>query len=372
MLGHKDAAVRSLAIQMIAQRNIAGSAARLLQAAKDPEDIVRLAALKALRERAGGKELSAVLDLLTAARSAAERQEAEGVLLAVCARESKPSGGSVKIVKAEYGDLGGGSVADVTSKTAALVKAGTLAIDASNDNFGDPAQGHTKQFRITYRVNGATISKTVHEGETLTFGAASAPPEIVEAICGATAAAQGENKLALLRSLRTAGGPKALETIRTALADGDNGIKDAARRILCDWPSPDALPLIVDLATSSPDETVKILALRGVVRLAPQADLPDGKKLEVLKQAMKLAKRDEERKLVLSALGNVPTPDALDSAASYVDDPAVKEEACIAAVAIAEKLPSRHDARVANVMSKVAKATADKALAERASALARP
>ena len=31
------------------------------------------------------------------------------------------------------------------SEVAALVKAGVLAVKASNDNFGDPANGHVKQ-----------------------------------------------------------------------------------------------------------------------------------------------------------------------------------------------------------------------------------
>ena len=51
MLAHNDAKVRSLAVQMIGQRNIAGSTARLLKAAEDAEEIVRLAAFKALLTR---------------------------------------------------------------------------------------------------------------------------------------------------------------------------------------------------------------------------------------------------------------------------------------------------------------------------------
>ena len=91
-----------------------------------------------------------------------------------------------------------------------LVKAGKLTIEASNANFGDPADGHVKQLRVDYRVNGVKASKTVREGETLTFVANSTPPAVVDAICGAVPLASGEAKLALLRSLRTAGGSKAL------------------------------------------------------------------------------------------------------------------------------------------------------------------
>ena len=71
----------------------------------------------------------------------------------------------------------------MTKKVAALAKAGVLAIDASNDNFGDPASGHVKKLHVDYSVNGVTASKTVREQETLTITATSTPPAIVDAIC---------------------------------------------------------------------------------------------------------------------------------------------------------------------------------------------
>ena len=86
---------------------------------------------------------------------------------------------------------------------------------------------------------------------------------------------------------------------------------------------------------------------------------------------MALADRNEEKRLVLSALGNVPTVDALALVASHLDNPILKEEACLAAVAIAEKIAHSRDARVTAVMKQVAKLTANKELAARANAIAR-
>ena len=85
MLAHKDPKVRSLAVQMIGQRNIAGSTASLLKAAaEDAEEIVRLAAFKALRQQAGAAELPALLHVLVAARSPADTQAAEEAHRAHC------------------------------------------------------------------------------------------------------------------------------------------------------------------------------------------------------------------------------------------------------------------------------------------------
>jgi HEAT repeat protein len=370
LLAHKDAKVRRLAVEMVGQRNFAGSAASLLKAAGDEEESVRIAALYALRDQAGLAELPALLKILVKARSSAQSQAAESTLGALCARQSGPAAGKVVIVKAEYGKLPEGPLADVAQQVAALVKAGALAVDASNDNFGDPAQGHPKKLRIDYRVGGVTSSKTVGEGETLTFTATSTPPAIVDAICTAMGEARGEAKLALLRALRSAGGRKALKTVWEAATDLDAQVRETALRALCDWPTPDALPLVAELVKAPPTKTIKILALRGFVRLVPQQDAPDAKKLDSLKDAMALADRSEEKRLVLSALGDVPTVDALTLVTSHLDNPDLKEEACLAAVAIAEKIASNHGAEVTTAMRQVANATANKKLAARANAIA--
>ena len=76
--------------------------------------------------------------------------------------------------------------------------------------------------------------------------------------------------------------------------------------------------------------------------------MPDAKKFDTLKNAMALADRNEEKQLVLGALANVPTADALVLVASHLDNPGIKEEACIAAVSIAEKIAASRDARVSS------------------------
>jgi len=371
MLAHKDAKVRSLAVEMIAQRTAGQSAASLLKAAADEEPSVRLSALKAIRDRAGPAELPALLAILVKARSAAETQAAESALGALVARQSGPASGNVVILKAVYGDLPNGPSADVTKKVAALVKAGSLAVEASNGNFGDPAHGIAKKLRVDYSVNGVRVSKTVAEGESLPLTAISTPPAIVDAICEAMNGAQGEAKLALLRALRTAGGAKALEAVRATAADANAQVKETALRALCDWPTADALPAVAELLKAPPTPTIKVLALRGFVRLVPQQDAPDATKLQSLQDAMTLADRDEEKRLVLSALGNVPTADALALVVSHLDNAALQEEACLAAVTIAEKIGPGDGAAVTAAMKRVARLTADKKLAARAAALAR-
>ncbi|MEI6178548.1 MAG: hypothetical protein WCS43_16780, partial [Verrucomicrobiota bacterium] len=93
-------------------------------------------------------------------------------------------------------------------------------------------------------------------------------------------------------------------------------------------------------------------------------------KLATLKDALALAGRDEERKLVLAALGKIRSVDALALVSPYLDSAPIKEEAALAAVAIAENLPAPRPAQVASAMRQVVKITANAQLAERAKALA--
>ncbi|MDB5330293.1 MAG: hypothetical protein JWP03_1444 [Phycisphaerales bacterium] len=74
------------------------------------------------------------------------------------------------IRKAVYGDLTPkGQTADVTEQVADLVKGNALAVTASNDLFGDPADGVVKRLRVDYTFDGVNKSKSVGENEKLTI-----------------------------------------------------------------------------------------------------------------------------------------------------------------------------------------------------------
>jgi hypothetical protein len=97
------------------------------------------------------------------------------VLAALAGCAESPSPAKLVIVKAVYGDLPNGPSIDVTAKVAAMVKDNTLRVDASNDLFGDPADGAMKRLRVEYTLDGAPASKTVAEDQTLTLPADEKP-----------------------------------------------------------------------------------------------------------------------------------------------------------------------------------------------------
>ena len=178
------------------------------------------------------------------------------------------------------------------------------------------------------------------------------------------ARAQGEPKLSLLRVLGNVGGPKALAAVRAAAAEGDASVKEAAVRALCDWPTAEALPDLAQIAKTSADPKFKLLALRGQLRLIPMQTVADAQKVAQLKEIVPLLEQKADQRLALAALGNLPSAESLALVMPYLTGEGLKEEASIAAVAIAEKIVGSHPAEVAEAMKQVQ--TSNKQLAERA------
>ena len=363
LVNKPDAKLRCLGIELIGRRRITGALAEVLRLANDADPQVCGASFKVLGELAGANEIPALLALL---QKTPATQAAEDALAAACARQALGAPGALVIQKAVYGALPDGPSADVTALVAELVKSGHLAIEASNNTFKDPAGGLVKSLRVDYTVNGIAKSATARENDTLQLDASTAVSPNAGPLLAAYAQAQGAPKLALLRLLRAAGGAQALATVRAATDDANADIKETALRALCDWPTAEAIPDLEKLAQSAPDPKFKILALRGYIRLLPLQNIPAAAKVAALQQAFTAAGRDEERRLVLASLGTVIAPEALTAAAAYLDNAQLKEEACLAAVAIAEDLVQTQPEPVADVLKKVIKAGRNADLLKRA------
>ncbi len=191
--------------------------------------------------------------------------------------------------------------------------------------------------------------------------------EACAAIVGsAIAKADAEAKSALLRTMGRVGGTKALEAVQAAVKDAAETVRETAIRVLAEWSDPAATADLAALAKSSESKTHKILALRGYIRLIGQSNQPADQKLALCKDALSLADRDEEKKLVLGALGGVPSVEALAIVVPFLSNPATKDEAAAAAVAIGEKIASSHAPQTADAMNKVLQATANADLQKRA------
>jgi HEAT repeat protein len=177
----------------------------------------------------------------------------------------------------------------------------------------------------------------------------------------------GEPKLAVVRVLCIAGGPRALVAVRGMTRETDPAVRETALRVLCDWPTADALPDLEQIAKGSTDTKMKVLAVRGQLRLIGLESVPDAQKLAQLKELLPLIERKDEQRLALAALGPIANPEALSLVRPFLSDASLKEEAGIAAVSIAEKIVVTHPAEVAEALKQVQ--VSDKKVAARAKAV---
>ena len=117
--------------------------------------------------------------------------------------------------------------------------------------------------------------------------------------------------------------------------------------------TPDAAPALLQMARSAADNSLKVRALRGYLRVARQLVVPDDERLAMYQAAMAAARRDEERQLALDVLIRIPSVQTLTEATKRLAEPALRDAAAKAAVAIAAKLAADNPKAVAESMQKV-------------------
>lgn len=121
--------------------------------------------------------------------------------------------------------------------------------------------------------------------------------------------AQGKVKQALLRGLCSVGNAQALDMARAAITqNADTELKETAMRLVCEWKSREALPELEKIAQEATSERMKILALRGYVRLTMLEPVSKEDKEAAMIKARGWAVRDDERTLIDATLKDIRQP----------------------------------------------------------------
>lgn len=181
-------------------------------------------------------------------------------------------------------------------------------------------------------------------------------------------------KSSLVRILGVIGGPKALEAVLAAVDDSNYRVRGTAIRSLSTWKNTNAAPHLLELAKTQTNKGAKTVCLRAYLSMASRTSMPGDKRLSMCRQAKGLVERDDEKKLLLGALGNIDSTDALAMVMPYLDEPATRQEASMASLAISERLlkgrgASRVASKLIKPLEKVAKVTTDAKTAQRAKGL---
>jgi type 1 glutamine amidotransferase/HEAT repeat protein len=172
---------------------------------------------------------------------------------------------------------------------------------------------------------------------------------------------------AVLRVLGRLGSDRSLVILRKDMRSTNATIQTAAIRALADWPNPGPMQDLLDVARNSPDTTQHVLALRGYVRMAVMpAEVANPQKVAKLNQAMALAKRDDEKKFVLSTLAQCPCPEALDLAESAMASAGLGAEAETVTVQLCDKMAGQNPDKVKAVLNKIIAATQNESVRQQA------
>ena len=150
-------------------------------------------------------------------------------------------------------------------------------------------------------------------------------------------------KIGLLDIIAAVGGTKALATVGAAGKSTDTTLQDASTKLLGEWTTTDAAPVLLDLAKSGGNYQTR--ALRGYIRIARQMTMEEPQRIQMCKNALEAAKQPPEQKLVIAVLGRIANLEALKVVAQAAQNPAVKEEAAAAAKEIGDKLPKTEEVK---------------------------
>ena len=142
----------------------------------------------------------------------------------------------------------------------------------------------------------------------------------------------------LMKILSATGGVKAIEAVGAAAKNADPEIKEAASRLLGEWTTADAAPVLLDLAKNAAEEKYRIRAMRGYLRIARQFVLPAEQRTEMCRAALAAATRDDEKKMVLEVLARYPSIGMLQIAVEAGKTASLKDDAARSALLIAQKI----------------------------------
>ncbi|MBE3070771.1 MAG: HEAT repeat domain-containing protein, partial [Planctomycetes bacterium] len=362
---------QALLLLALADRGDPKALPAVLRAVKEGPAHVRVAAMGAL-ERFGdascvpvllGAALESDADVAQAARATLARLPGRDVDAFILSRLPQEAGDARQVLIELAGQRRIEGVLPAMVRAADDADAGVRA--AAIDAIG--GLGNEKQVPDLVRVlqkTGDAKEQAAIEKALMAIcgraGAACAPP-----LMPLVSAGEAPRRIIGLRTLACAGGPEALAAVKTAITDKDETVQDEAVRTLATWPSrwPQddgvAEPLLA-LAKSAKKVAHQVLGLRGYLQFVQgTSSLNDDARLAKINEVLPLATRPEDKKLVLSALAAVPHPGALKMAESLLKDEAVRGEAEVTVLKIAQAIAgsAQEEARAAAEMLKAKAST---------------
>ena len=364
-------AMKAQLLKILVRRADPAAAPAFLAALRDPAEEVRLVAYDGIGRLAGPEAVGQLIAALgrakgrerEAVRTAIGQMKADGVNAALATALDKADGDIKPELIALLADRGATSAAP---KLLVLAKGQDGAVrDAALKALGALADAEALPTLVDLLV------KAKDRGER------AAAERAVVGICSRVedetqrakpiVAALGPTKdaalrVSLVRLLGRIGGSAALEALRAASKDADEKVQDAAVRSLADWQSAKAAADLLRIATTGKTLVHHVLALRGYVRLVGlPSDRSAAETLKLYDDALQVARRPDEKRLILAGIATVADPAALKKVEPFLTNADLSGEAAMATARIAAGISgtSRDAAKAA--LENLLKTSQDKA-----------
>jgi HEAT repeat protein len=160
------------------------------------------------------------------------------------------------------------------------------------------------------------------------------PEKRAETALSAYKGATPAQRVSLLRVIGSLGSRSALALASGELRSKDPELRDAAIRALASWPSLDAFDTLLVVARGRESLNLRVIALRGAVRMVESAHVPAATAARYHARTLAAAERPEEKRLVIGALANLRSGDALGLVIPYIGSDSLGLDAAMAALTI--------------------------------------
>jgi HEAT repeat protein len=336
------AAVQVKVLAALGDRGDDSARPAVTQALKSSAPAVRVAAVRALATLGDGSSVAILADLAAGAE-ASEQSAARETLYRMRGAGVEPA------IVAGIGSAAG------NTKLELIRAAGERGLAAAGDALLQAARDPDREVRREAVRALRNVAGPAHTGALLDVllkaedesGRRDAGRALASALkrsgrpqIGGTVAAyqSAENvavRAALLEVMGQVSADETLPVLRSSLRDSQPEIARAAILALSEWHTPAPLADLLDLARRSPNPAHQVLALRGYVKLiAAPANRSMAETVNLLAEAMRLARQPEEKRAILSSLSNYATRESLRIADEAAADSAVAREAKAAAARI--------------------------------------
>ncbi len=338
-------ATRVRIIAMLGERGDQSALPALREALRDTNEVVALAAIPALVFLQGKDAVPTLLQILSSTQSTSSIAAIKTALLSLPLDNNlaqmiallPQAGTAARVALLEVlGSRGALSAFEaVAARTSDEARSVRLAAIKALETIATPNE-LPRLLDLMFAAPSESETSALQKAIVLVAAQISEPEKRADAVLIKQKNGNAEQQAKLLQTLARFGGASAFETARAETKNTHADIRDAAIRALADWPEPIALPELLKLAREEKELSYHVLAMRGAMRLLNNAVLSSAEKLRLYREAMSLARRGEEKKLVLAGLANVKSIAALDFVSAFFDKDTLSLEAALAALKIAE------------------------------------